>query len=146
MRPADQTEYIVQCLREAGSMYEDDARAFLTEHDTHLRAEVLTTLADEADRRMAVGTSRLVTKATVRRFLQLEASVARAAAAGEKSSRPAADATPEAYDGELAMLRGLVRTLRVVVRPDGADLGEVRRLLWQHTADENEARGEVRRG
>ncbi|WP_033307393.1 hypothetical protein RFN58_07170 [Streptomyces iakyrus] len=39
MRPADQTEYIVQCIREAGSMYEDDARQFLARHDTHVRAE-----------------------------------------------------------------------------------------------------------
>ncbi|WP_199572672.1 hypothetical protein [Streptomyces murinus] len=39
MRAADQTEYIVQCIREAGSMYEDDARKFLAEHDAHVRAE-----------------------------------------------------------------------------------------------------------
>ncbi|MFD4257775.1 hypothetical protein ACFWR9_09085 [Streptomyces sp. NPDC058534] len=41
MRAADQSEYIVQCIREAGSMYEDDARAFLAEHDAHIRAEAL---------------------------------------------------------------------------------------------------------
>ncbi|MFE2353421.1 hypothetical protein [Streptomyces parvulus] len=41
MRPADQTEYIVQCIRDAGSMYEDDARAFLAEHDAHVLAEAL---------------------------------------------------------------------------------------------------------
>jgi hypothetical protein len=111
-----------------------------------VRAEVLTALAEEADRRLHVGTSRTVRKDAVLRFLRLEASVARAATTGEKSSRPAADATPEAYDGELAMLRQLVRTLRVVVRPEDADMAEVRRLLWQHTADENAARGEVRRG
>ncbi|WP_460071135.1 hypothetical protein [Streptomyces sp. YKOK-I1] len=55
--------------------------------------------------------------------------------AGEKSSPTGADATPEAYDGELAMLRGLVRTLRVVVRYDN-NVAEVRRLLHQHAADE----------
>jgi hypothetical protein len=49
----------------------------------------------------------------------------------------------EAYDGELAMLRGLVRTLRVVVRPDAADVNEVRRLLHQHAADEAAARAEA---
>ncbi|MGW5175845.1 hypothetical protein ACWERY_15970 [Streptomyces sp. NPDC004082] len=39
---ADQrAEYIVQCVRESGSMYEDDARQFLAEHDAHVRAEVL---------------------------------------------------------------------------------------------------------
>ncbi|MCX4994299.1 hypothetical protein [Streptomyces longwoodensis] len=42
----------------------------------------------------------------------------------------------ELFPGELAMLRGLVRTLRVVVRPDDADVAEVRRLLHQHAGDE----------
>ncbi|HZF92023.1 hypothetical protein [Streptomyces sp.] len=45
----------------------------------------------------------------------------------------------QAYPGELAMLRGLVRTLRVVVRPDDVDVREVRRLLHQHSADEGAA-------
>ncbi|MGW2861854.1 hypothetical protein [Streptomyces sp. NPDC001205] len=36
-----QTEYIVQAIREGGSMYEEDARVFLAEHDAHVRAEVL---------------------------------------------------------------------------------------------------------
>jgi|GEM_PF-2161140 len=47
----------------------------------------------------------------------------------------------QAYDGELPMLRGLVRTLRAVVRDDRADLAqrEVRRLLIEHTADERAA-------
>ncbi|MFF8953849.1 hypothetical protein ACF09I_34385 [Streptomyces sp. NPDC014940] len=48
-----------------------------------------------------------------------------------------------AYDGELAMLRGLVRTLRAVVRPDDADVAEVRRLLWQHATDDAAARTEA---
>lgn len=44
----------------------------------------------------------------------------------------------QAYDGELAMLRGLVRTLRTVVRePNTFD--EVRRLLWEHASDETAA-------
>lgn len=51
----------------------------------------------------------------------------------------------QAYDGELAMLRGLVRTLRVVVRPDTVDVTEVRRLLQQHVGDEAEARTETTR-
>lgn len=46
----------------------------------------------------------------------------------------------QAFDGELAMLRGLVRTLRAAVRPDGADMDEVRRLLWEHQQDANAAR------
>jgi len=41
MKPEQQTEYIVQCVRESGSMYEDDARKFVAEHDDHVRAEVL---------------------------------------------------------------------------------------------------------
>lgn len=41
MRADQQTEYIVQCIRDAGSMYEDDARQFLAEHDAHVRAEAL---------------------------------------------------------------------------------------------------------
>ncbi|MDT0387875.1 hypothetical protein [Streptomyces dubilierae] len=48
----------------------------------------------------------------------------------------------EAYPGELAMLRGLVRTLRVVVRPDTVDVTEVRRLLQQHAGDDALARTE----
>lgn len=46
----------------------------------------------------------------------------------------------EAHDGELAMLRGLVRTLRVVVRPDEVDVDEVRRLLHEHASDAEAAR------
>jgi hypothetical protein len=49
----------------------------------------------------------------------------------------------QAYDGELAMLRGLVRTLRVVVRPDEVDVGEVRRLLHEHDRDEASARDQA---
>lgn len=47
----------------------------------------------------------------------------------------------QAYDGELAMLRGLVRTLRAVSRDDRADVAqrEVRRLLYEHAADERDA-------
>lgn len=58
-------------------------RAFLgTAHyrdalDAH-RAQVLTELADEAERRLSAGRSNTVTKATVLRFLRLEASCARA--------------------------------------------------------------------
>lgn len=48
----------------------------------------------------------------------------------------------QAYDGELAMYRHLVRTLRVVARPDDADMSEVRRLLHQHAGDDAAARTE----
>ncbi|MFJ4681993.1 hypothetical protein [Streptomyces sp. NPDC088789] len=89
MKATDRADYIVQCLRESGSMYEDDARRFLAEHDAHLRAEVL-----------------------------------------------AADG--QAYDGELAMLHGLIATLAAVV--EHGDLGDVRKLLAEHRADDAEAR------
>lgn len=49
----------------------------------------------------------------------------------------------QAYDGELAMLRGLVRTLRVVVRDGTSDekrRAEIERLLHQHAADDAVAR------
>lgn len=39
MKHSDQTEYIVHAIREGASMYEEDARAFLAEHDAHVRAE-----------------------------------------------------------------------------------------------------------
>lgn len=45
----------------------------------------------------------------------------------------------QAYDGELAMLRGLVRVLRTVVRENDT-LDEVRRLLWEHASDDAAAR------
>ena len=41
MNAAEQTEYIVQCVRDAGSMYEKDARSFLAEHDAHVRTKTL---------------------------------------------------------------------------------------------------------
>jgi hypothetical protein len=52
--------------------------------------------------------------------------------------------TAEAYPGELDMFRQLVRTLRVVVRPDDPDVAEVRRLLHQHASDEAAAHAENR--
>ncbi|MEV7389566.1 hypothetical protein [Streptomyces sp. NPDC091215] len=67
-----------------------------------------------------------------------------AAGIEEKSGgRAAGVLVAEAYDGELAMLRGLVRTLRVVVRPDDADMAEVRRLLHHHASDDATARAQA---
>lgn len=70
----------------------------------------------------------------------------RAGETTEKATAPAATATPdaEAYDGELAMARGLIRVLRTVARQD--DLREVQRLLIEHTADETAAYAERRKG
>lgn len=53
-------------------------------------------------------------------------------------------AAPGAYPGELEMLRGLVRTLRVAVRPDEVDVAEVRRLLHHHASDDAAAREQAR--
>ncbi|MFB6619435.1 hypothetical protein ACFC5H_09070 [Streptomyces rochei] len=50
----------------------------------------------------------------------------------------------EAYPGELAMYRQLVRTLRTVVRVDDADMDEVRRLLHHHASDDDVAREEAK--
>lgn len=41
MTPEQQAEYIVQAIREGASMYEEDARKFLAEHDAHVRVEAL---------------------------------------------------------------------------------------------------------
>jgi hypothetical protein len=64
----------------------------------------------------------------------------RAAAAllttGGNTAAPAA--TGEAYDGELAMLRGLVRTLRATARY--GTVREVQQLLAEHAADDAAAR------
>lgn len=52
-------------------------------------------------------------------------------------------ADDEAYDGELAMLRGLVATIRAVVGNDSSaekQAAEVRQLLAEHAGDEAHAR------
>lgn len=41
MRAADRTDYIVRCLIDAASMYEEDAKAFLAEHDADHRAQII---------------------------------------------------------------------------------------------------------
>lgn len=50
-------------------------------------------------------------------------------------------ANPEAYPGELAMLHGLVATLRVVA--EHGDLTDVRQLLDEHQRDERDAYAEA---
>ncbi|MFD4968881.1 hypothetical protein [Streptomyces sp. NPDC058424] len=61
---------------------------------------------------------------------------------GERPSQAAG--TAEAYPGELAMYRQLVRTLRADVRPDDADLNQVRDRLHQHAAADVTAREEAK--
>lgn len=50
----------------------------------------------------------------------------------------------QAYVGELAMLRGLVATLRAVATQGGLD--EVRKLLDEHQRDEQDAYAEAGEG
>jgi len=55
-------------------------------------------------------------------------------------------APAEAYPGELAALRGLARTLRTTIRPDNADIDEVRELLHLHATADAAARARVGAG
>ncbi|MFE9921614.1 hypothetical protein ACFYQA_08525 [Streptomyces sp. NPDC005774] len=57
----------------------------------------------------------------------------------EVLAKAAAD-TVEAYPGELAMLHGLIATLRAVA--DHGDLTDVRKLLDEHQRDDAQARAE----
>ncbi|MBD0743492.1 hypothetical protein [Streptomyces sp. CBMA152] len=66
MKPADQTEYIVQAIREGASMYEEDARAFLAEHDAHVRAEAAADVHRAELPRFADGESPELVAKTVR--------------------------------------------------------------------------------
>jgi hypothetical protein len=50
--------------------------------------------------------------------------------------------TTDSYPGELVMLRGLVRVLRIAARNE--DIREMQRLLWQHAIDEAAAREKAR--
>lgn len=59
--------------------------------------------------------------------------------AEEKADAPAA-VTGEAYDGEFAMLRTLVRTLRVAARHD--DLAALKQAITNHTTDDAAARAQ----
>lgn len=66
------------------------------------------------------------------------------AAARELLARYDAEAGPEDYPGELAMLRGLVATLHAVA--EHGDLPDVRKVLAEHKSDEAEARAEQQGG
>lgn len=55
MNASEQSEYIVQCVRDAGSMYEADARAFLAEHDGHVRSAALNEALDSIRDCLRVG-------------------------------------------------------------------------------------------
>lgn len=65
MTPELQAEYIVQAIREGASMYEEDARKFLAEHDAHIHAESAAELTavraerDEARKQLAARTEDL---------------------------------------------------------------------------------------
>lgn len=53
-RDENRRDYILGCLRDAGAMHEQDARAFLAEHDAAVRIEVLRE-ADEVALHAALG-------------------------------------------------------------------------------------------
>lgn len=92
MKPEQHADYVVQCIREAASMYEDGARQFLAEHDAHVRAAALNEGADAIDdmERRNAWPVRPVDSGICSGFLR-----GMAAGAGEQSSREAAaDATP----------------------------------------------------
>lgn len=76
MRPADQTEYIVQAIREGASMYEEDARKFLAGHDAHVTAAAVSAALHAAADEIAAAQQRLVVKSTVVNILRRRANQA----------------------------------------------------------------------
>lgn len=92
MRPDQQAEYIVQCVREGGSMYEDDARAFLAEHDAHVRderdAEIVRWLGKKAREYRAKGGG-LVTEAAAEVIGLMAAKISRGAVRPNNTLLPA---------------------------------------------------------
>lgn len=109
MKPDQQTEYIVQCIRESGAMYEDDARQFLAEHDNRVRAEaiaeveaLLATMTTEADQQTEAMENEGADSASLMYAQYAGLRRARDAArrmTGEKATPTGATATPEAGDG-----------------------------------------------
>lgn len=133
MNAAEQSEYIVQCVRDAGSMYEADARAFLAEHDGHVRTKALAEGAEaidvkqdecEAEERKRFGSldhERVLQGEAVRDM----AALLRQMADGEKTTTPAATATPDFFQpGHTYAREHHAATIRFLVRyiddaPDG---------------------------
>lgn len=106
------------------------------------RAEVLAEAADAIDAKVAATPRERGTSGAHRRGMAAAANLVRRLIE-EKDTAPAATSTPapEAYPGELAMLRGLLGVLRVTAQH--ADMAEVQRLLAEHAADEQAAYAEA---
>ena len=85
MNAAQQDEYIVQALRMQGAMYEDDARKFLAEHDSRVRAAALAETMRLIDEHPHPGDN------PARFYSELLASLL---PTGEKATAAAATATP----------------------------------------------------
>jgi hypothetical protein len=95
VRADQQTEYIVQCVREGGSMYEADARKFLAEHDAHVRAEALTDAADDLHHQVVAHRGRDLYGGGIRHAETWLRD--RAAQLGEEATTTAAPANPDFY-------------------------------------------------
>lgn len=113
---------------------------------TQAKVETVAWLVKKAREYRATGSSQHVFQAEAIEFLASKADRGAVRAfLGTAHYRDAMDAhraevlaaDGQAYDGELAMLRGLVGTLRVVA--EHGDLTEVRRLLDEHKSDEQDA-------
>ncbi|MFD8806260.1 hypothetical protein [Streptomyces sp. NPDC059597] len=138
MRAADQTTYIEQCIREAASMYEDDARRFLAEHDAHVRTKAFTEAADVVgndDDCDCGGCSTCVPR-------QLAAKLRRMA--GEQSTELVNDATPDffipgrtyAYKASGFTAPELLTKFRVVAITTHPENGKRMAFGWIHAAED----------
>jgi len=100
MTPEAHTAYIVSCIREAASMYPQDAAAFLAEHDAHRRAEEFAELArlfDDRGRSLLDGG--IMTAADAAQLIRRHTSGkdtgdATQAPAGESTQQAATEAPP----------------------------------------------------
>lgn len=137
MKHSDQTEYIVQAIREGASMYEEDARAFLAEHDARVRdealaeakVEVVAWLVKKAAEGYDTGAlASKVDRGAVRCFL------------GTAHYRDALDAhraevlaeVGEAWPGELGHLRALTTSLTKAVEAENFQAAQRLLAVYQH--------------
>lgn len=145
MTPERHAEYIVQCIREAGAMYEDDARQFLAEHDAHVLAETGQIYDGELLRHR--GLIRVLRShvlhddfAAVKRAL--DEFTENDARDREKSSRATADATPDFFqpghtyaDGNGYTAPELITVFRVEHVARHPDRGHLRAIGWSRSGE-----------
>lgn len=135
----DHRDDLLLMLLNGGAADEKHANELLDAHRAEVLAEALQAARTETER-LENGDHDARAARGARSVTYLLRNLAR-----EKSSRPAADATPgEAYPGQLAMLTGLVATLRAVA--EHGDLDDVRKLLAEHQRDEQDACAETGEG